>query len=292
MAKPRTIFPFNWVDVIAAPSGQLIEWAINPEFPLQSDDPVFYVEYAVAGGDWVRLNTVSIRNETSYVDTVQRRFNLNDDNSYRVIVADGESTGATEHASLPALVNGNWNWRDWALARDIVRKEYLALTRYTGTPGYLMKRRTVGISCPDCADFDLGPVASSQCTTCRGTGLINGYYDAVPFFMALSEQARSFDQTQDSGITSNAHTRIGRCVMYPRIEQFDVWVEAQTNIRYKVHAVQVVSALRGKSLIANAQLRVVSGADNVLQAIPQAEPADGSGNTPGGWTHDLSVVEW
>ena len=110
--------------------------------------------------------------------------------------------------------------------------------------------------------------------------------------MALSEQARQLDKAQDSGLQGSAYQRMGRCVMYPRIEQDDVWVEAQTNIRYSVHAVQVAGALRGKPLVANASLRVISGADNVLQDIPNTMPADGSGNTAGGWTHDLSAVQW
>ena len=164
MAKPRVVFPFLWVDVIAAPGGQLVEWRLNPEFVFDGV-PELYVEFAVAGGDWQRLNTTPILNESAYVDQVQRRFNLNDDSSYRVVARVGEGTGYDEHASLPALVNGNWNWRDWRLARDIVRKEYLALQRFTGTPGYLIKRRTVGIACPDCADFDLGAPTTSQCPT-------------------------------------------------------------------------------------------------------------------------------
>jgi hypothetical protein len=280
------------VDVIAAPEGQLIEWRVNPEYTFVGDYQEFFVEFAVAGGDWKRLNITPILNETAYVDTEIRRFNLNDDNSYRVIVRDVIGTGYEEEASIPALVNGNWNWRDWRLARDIIRKEYLALTRYTGTPGYLLKERPIGVPCPVCREYDIGAPSTAQCPNCRGTGLVNGYYDAVPFYIALGEQQRNFDKTQDNGLASGSHLRTGRCIMYPRIEQDDIWVEAQTNIRYAVQAVQLASVLRGKPLVANVSLRVVSGVDHIIQEIPETEPDDGSGNTTGGWQTDIGNAQW
>lgn len=65
--------------------------------------------------------------------------------------------------------------------REIVRRKNINLQnpRLSGRDFRVFKRRTWGTHCPDCWDMNLQRSTDSDCTTCVGTGWINGYYDPI-----------------------------------------------------------------------------------------------------------------
>jgi hypothetical protein len=67
--------------------------------------------------------------------------------------------------------------------REIVRRKRISMnnTRYSGRDFRVFKRRTWGTHCPDCWDSSLQRSTDSSCTTCYGTGWLNGYYNPVSF---------------------------------------------------------------------------------------------------------------
>lgn len=67
--------------------------------------------------------------------------------------------------------------------REIVRNKRIALnnTRFSGRDFRVFKRRTWGTHCSNCWDESLQRTTISNCTTCYGTGWINGYYNPVTF---------------------------------------------------------------------------------------------------------------
>ncbi len=80
-------------------------------------------------------------------------------------------------------------------AREIERRRELVLRLHSGQTFYLFKRRTYGTVCPICYDPTLQRTTQSDCTTCYGTGYVNGYYVPIPARGQINERpTRSMHQ--------------------------------------------------------------------------------------------------
>lgn len=80
-------------------------------------------------------------------------------------------------------------------AREIERRRALVLDLHSGQTFYAVKRRTYGTVCPICVDVTLQRTTQSECTTCYGTGYVNGYYTPIPCRGQLNERpTRSMHQ--------------------------------------------------------------------------------------------------
>lgn len=286
--KPDIELPFKYVDVYAAPTGTQVNWQLNPEFHFDPIPTDFYVEYAKSGGEWTRLNTTPIT-DLVYVDTQKRRFNYRREASYRVIADDG----STEHASLPSTLDGVWNKHDWLIGRDIIRKEYLRLQRYVGTPGWLMKRRISGVKCDQCRDFDTDMVTSSVCPNCMGTGYQNAFYNAIPFYMDFTTSQKDIDYGNGYTAEPMGHVRNVRAVAYPKVEAHDVWIAAQTGEKYLIRTVADSAAIRDKPLVYTLSMFDVSGID-VYDGIQLEQTPPDPTQEQEGWATNLDYqsIEW
>lgn len=297
--KPARTFTFKRVEVYVTPGNfKIIEWSLDRCFPLEDSTPVFYVEVAYGGGEWERLNPDDpVVDQCLYVDEAKYRCGKSSDVFYRVIASDGES----EYASKPEATLGVWNTHDWLIARDIIRKEYLQLRKYTGDLGYLLKRRTHGVPCqnPSCLDNDLEIPTTTACPQCFGTGFQNGFYNAIPYWIQRENLATNKDVTDSLG-TLDPRSIKGRAVAYPRVDEYDMWVDADTNKRYIVRGVQRAAEIRGVPLVYMLVLNEVPASDNVFrvpleQDVPVPEDSSSSAGDPptqGGWRQGIGYVEW
>ena len=126
--KPAKVFTFERVTAYITPNNEkIVEWRLNKCFEFEgTDDPVFYIEWARGGGEWSRINPEDpIANMCLYLDEDKYRCGMKNDVFYRVIADDG----VREYASKPAHTLGELPHRDWLLARDIIRKEYLRMVK-------------------------------------------------------------------------------------------------------------------------------------------------------------------
>ena len=285
--KPATIFAFDSVEVSITPNNtKLIEWRLNPHFEVaQAAHAHFFVEVSRAAGEWTRLNETPVEDICIYVDTARYRCNLDNDIFYRVILDDGTD----EYTSEPAATLGVWNLHDLLIARDLVRKEYLALKKYNGIEGYLLKRREHGVKCPDCRDWDIDLPTNSHCETCFGTGLTNGFYNAIPFYVNLGGVTSTKDVNEPFG-TMDLKPRTGRCVAYPRLGTYDLWADNK-NKRYLVRKVVTEIEIKGRPLVYTAIFHELS-ASRVEYSVPLEQSPPGS-STQGGWRSGISYMqEW
>ena len=291
--KPARIFAFERVFVTAAPAGfTTIEWRLNKCFPIPPGIPEFYVEYApAAGGEWERLNpdTPEI-NTCAYVDTLKGRCGY-DSGYYRVVMA----VGGEEYHSKPEAVYGVWNKYDWRIAREVVRKEYLRLKRYVGTFGYLLRRREHGTKCTQCVDFDTGESVSAQCDNCYGTGFAGGYYDGIPFYVDMSGTVSSKDVQIPFGTMDN-RKRVVRAVAYPMVGTYDMWVDADKNIRYIVRQVETAVERKGRPLVYVCEFRQLPGNATEYEVPIEQDLTEEIGISPdspesAGWRRDIDFIE-
>ena len=297
--KPARTFTFKQVEVFITPASEtIIQWWLDRCFPMNSAQPVFYIEVARAGGEWSRLNPDEpVTNYCVYVDRVKYRCGKDNDIFYRVIASDG----VNEFASTPEATLGVWNRHDLLIARDVVRKEYLLLKQYNGTLGYLLKRRNYGVPCsnPNCLDPDLLIPVSDSCPECFGTGFQNGYFNALAYYIDLGAFASSKDVAIPIG-TIDSRTRLGRCVAYPRVDEYDIWVDGDKNKRYVIREVERLVEIKGKPLVYKLKLNELS-VSAAEYRIPLDQPVpvpvgESSGSpelpTQGGWQQGISYVEW
>ena len=284
--KPATIFAFDSVEVSITPNNtKLIEWRLNSKFEVTGSVLQFYVEVSRAAGEWTRLNEVPITDICIYVDTAHYRCNLDNDIFYRIILSDGTN----EYASVPAATLGVWNLHDLLIARDIVRKEYLVLKKYNGIEGYLLKRREHGTKCPSCRDWDVDLPANSHCEDCFGTGFTNGYYNAIPYYVSIEGVTSSKDVNEPFG-TMDLKPRTGRCVAYPRLGTYDIWIDNK-NKRYLVRGVTTLVEIKGKPLVYSAVFHELP-VGRVEYSVP-LEQTPPSSSTQGGWTSGIAYMkEW
>jgi len=248
MAHPPKVFAFDnsdlWVTVTPL-NHKLVEWKLNRNFEFAGSSLVFYVEFARATDGWERLNPDDpVINECFYVDTAPYRCALYNDVYYRVVAYDG----IREYNSRPISTMGVLNKEDWLIVRDVIRKEYLRLKKYIGTPGYLMKRRNHGIKCPVCLEYDTGEVVNGSCPICYGTGVIGGYYNAVLYYLDQTGAVSRKDVQSPLGTVDNKSKTV-RSVAYPRLDTYDLWVDGNKNKRYLFRQVSEEVALKGMPLI-------------------------------------------
>jgi hypothetical protein len=291
--KPARIFAFDRVYVTAAPNGtKVIEWRLNTCFPIPYGTPEFYIEFARSAGEWERLNEDEpVVNSCVYVDPEKRRCGYDNNVYYRVVMVVGGET----YNSKPERTIGVWNKHDWLIARDVVRKEYLRLKRYVGTFGYLLRKREHGVPCTDCQDFDTEETISANCGGCFGTGIIGGYYDAIPYYVDLSGTASQRDVQSPFGDVDNRR-RSARAVAYPMVTTYDLWIDADKNKRYVIRQVEMSVEIKGRPLVYNFELRELP-ANAIEYQIPlEQDLSETIGIAPTdpesqGWRKDIDFIE-
>ena len=290
LTKPAKIFTFLSVEVYIVPGNQkIIEWRLNPHFRFKALPIVFFVEWARAGGEWTRLNPDNPVDSCLYLDENNYRCSVVNDVYYRVVAYDG----VDEYNSKPAHTFGVLDAESWLIARDIIRKEYLRLKKYVGTPGYILKKRNHGPRCDACADFDTEEIIDTTCEDCFGTGFLQGYYDAIPYYFDLTGVTSTKDVALPFSVVDDK-ARQARGVAYPRLDTYDLWVTADSNRRFILRRVAEVVALRGVPLVYQVEMRRVPATSPVYQVplyqplLPDQDPAIVSES---GWRDGIDYMQ-
>jgi hypothetical protein len=270
---------FKRVTVSISPDdkSKLVEWELDNRFTPTSGAYTFYVERAYSAGSWTRLNPSSpVTNQNYYSDSTEYKYGLINNNAYRVVLVDGSET----YISTPAFSNGYLTWNELKILRSILRQEYKRLTSLpVGIDGWLLRRRHWGTACTACTDFDLSnAVVNSSCTTCYGTGIVGGYYNAYAYYMEFVKGEKSELTEKPPFGTEDNIVRQGRGVAYPLITGYDIWVSAKTDDRYLIRTVQTVAEMKETPVIYAFSLHELP-ADRIEYSIPlEQSTSSGSGD--------------
>ncbi len=255
---PACPSPFDRVVVsYLIKGGTTVQWALLPQFA----DPGPYTYQLQVGttanhdaDDWEDVGAPVV-DQFFAVDGEQRVFGNVNWTYYRVLL----TTAAGDYRSEPTSLSGTLTWRDWRLAREIVRKERLDL-RLSAQNGYLLKRRVSGEPCPACLDAQTEEVSLPGCTVCFGTGYKCGYYYPMGCVWAkMSPRSRrlELDGGAGRGTVNDIVVKADRMLLCELMNEDDVWVNRVTDDRYYVHRIQHVSEWRGVPLIGSVELRPV-----------------------------------
>jgi hypothetical protein len=169
------------------------------------------------GGGWALVG--SVVDSYMFLDTDiprQRPFST----SYKLVLNNEYEYVTTSFiASLPD--------KDRKYIRALRRREIL-LHKSSGRPGFLLKKRTE-LKCSQCdapGDF--------TCKECYGSMYKGGFYRPVPYGMlTVNHQLRTTKTTSPVGTYSESK-EVTRGLVYPFIEEGDVWVEKFTDRRFVI----------------------------------------------------------
>lgn len=173
---------------------------------------------------------------------------------YRVTLTTPHAT----YVSPAAQSFGELNDKDWLTAREIIRKEKLRHSKVS-INGYLIKALRYGKLCPRCLDPMTMEPTDNSCPVCLGTGFERGFHPAVPL-QCWDLTPQIIDETQDIRLKGTSRENayvVARVVGYPALNNYDVWVNAQTNERWLLREIKVAAALRGVPIVYEVKLGLI-----------------------------------
>lgn len=271
-ATCQSVFDMVHVSYIIR-GGTRIMWLLNPDFK-DPNPGSFQVQVGMTGNPDAddRVNVGSpVVNSCYAIDPNRRVYGLSQYTHYRIVLTTPKGT----YDSFPVSKTGVLAKRDWLIAAEIIRKEKLRY-KLAGQEGYLLKYRANGDDCTRCIDFQTQEPTDPNCPQCKGTGRQCGYFYPMACVWAdLSPKAhRMHIDDQGTRGTINDVVVTARMLMFPLIDELDVWVSAKTDDRYYIQTIQHIAEVRGVPILANVELRLAPYTDIVYSIeIPQQDEA-------------------
>lgn len=240
---------FKRLSIVANPAGlKTVHWTLNTKAGLPSTLD-FYLDKARSGGPWTNV-AGPLTDACHAVDPVRWNWNKDKNSFYRVrFQLDGEWQYST-----PTQAIGKWTKEDYTVAKEICRREYLLLRR-AGQDGLLLKRKEWGEQC-SCVDYDTKEVTNDNCEICLGTGIVGGYHPGITLPILCDQPSGRTREFKDVGLAQD-ESQVARVVAYPLISPDDVWVNANTNERWRVLAVSTVAEIRRVPVVQKLKLAVI-----------------------------------
>lgn len=120
--------------------------------------------------------------------------------------------------------------------REIQRREWLLLRRFTGIDSVVFRKIRYGTSCSNCYDKVSRKIMFDYCTTCFGTSKQDGYYPGIKTFIQYDASADSMVYTYFGRFEAN---EIGAWTIdSPQLEKGDIVIRLKD---YKVFEVKQVN---------------------------------------------------
>ena len=262
MTDVLTDQPFERTTVSpGAVGGAEASWVVKPDLPWPLPWS-FRVDMAYTPASaWTEITTET-GTDYAYIDASQYKFDFMTEVWYRIVLIDGD---AAEHAGDPAQIGTYLDRRDWIIAKDVCRRAMQRMRIRTGRQGHLYKRRGWGAICEVCADEITGQATNSQCPTCYGTGITDGYHSPISMWVEMHQE--DLDRmTDDKGSLRYKLAHPTMAVNFPKIAPYDVWRDLRSGKMWAVQpSVQTISSTRGLSLIVSMQLQPIEVGDVVYQ---------------------------
>ncbi len=275
--EPDNVFNRVRVDFLvegpARISWSLSKFMIDPApwtFQLQRGD------YGIQADDWIDVGP-PLPDAFTTSDAGRKIHGTLPTTHYRVIL----TTPLGSYASTPTGAFADLDYREWLLARELVRKERLRHRGFTSVQGWLLKRRWSGPQLPPSATNDPAQMVLDPLTgdlikrqtakATLGTPFLGGYFAPTPyeidFYLTASDpdvDAQETGNTDQPGVSQS-----GRGLMFPPPTRGDVFVDSRSDARYELKPVKYTAALRGVPLIADLELRLFPFGDVIYSlALP------------------------
>jgi len=126
--------------------------------------------------------------------------------------------------------------------REQLRLENLSLEKFVGVKTLIHHRSALGCKCPECSDEILNGAPDSNCSTCFGTGMKDGYLPSIEMMADWSAEARgSGNQTMGQLGPSEAETRTIRVMPFPSLASKDLVIQSGSGTVWEVSEVSAIT---------------------------------------------------
>jgi hypothetical protein len=257
------IEPFERTSIRFAPSGgTVVEWELSRLFT-DKGPYTFTLQGSSSSGTTADFASIGLPAVNAFflVDDEARLFGKELDWFYRIKLVTYSGT----YYSPVIYADSGVDYRTWRIVREILRKETLRMQRFVSVPDtVLFKRKRIGTKCTRCADPLTDEPIDGNCQVCLGTGLIAGYYAAVPILvdMQVSNETEQQD-VQKVGTSSQAATQNCRIISDAVLSSQDVIWDKGSGRRYIVHEYTELITMRGYNIVAAVNLRMAPFSDVV-----------------------------
>jgi hypothetical protein len=250
--------PFSALDVWPSIDGAtIITWQQNRLFKEQlSSDTHLILEfsYSLAPDSWIFVTECPI---TYFLQDKKKRFQGQTiEGAYRIKLASLSHT----YTSEPIRLFQKLSYTEYRTALKTIRAENRQI--YHKSPGWLLKKRWMGVRCNSCNDLMTETSTADRCNICYGTGFVGGYFKPVQCGMEITVKG-SADQVDNSRGPINDKPVQGRITALYSPETGDVWCDSLTGSRYRVLGHQVICHQRSLPLVLMAQMRHIPASDIV-----------------------------
>jgi hypothetical protein len=244
-----------------------VSWELDRHFVEPTVTTYVYQLQASPGAvdtadDWVDVGG-PVTDAFALLDDRKRLYGKSADLCYRVLL----TTDVATYVSPVAEVLGKLDEYSYLLIQECVRKELLRHRLFGSVQGWLLKARRFGEVC-DCVDSLTNQVTDSSHERCFSTGIVSGYYKAVPCQFATIEPSESREQRDLSAVgTEKKMVTTGRFVGFPLPVQGDAFVSSGGDTRFYIHSVRELACWRQCVVIVSCELRLAPFSD-ILYKVP------------------------
>lgn len=177
--------------------------------------------------NWLSLSTITSNQAALFNDNANRSFYNQHTLYYRINVADVGYSPAYQVGHPPSRY-----------AAEMIRRHMIRLKAgHEGSLMYLFAKKNRAERCPDCWDVLRHQRSKQDCPTCKGTGFIGGFYDAMPLYVNLSPEQMGVD-VPVAGTTLSGQMS-GWLAGIPLLNIGDLLIDPETRYVWEVKQIQV-----------------------------------------------------
>ena len=259
-------------------NARVLNWTFDSSMDYPSNF-ILQVENSRSGGPWTVLAS-DVKDNCFYIDTRRRNYNkyMNESYRLRLILPDTNEEYVSEVCDAGTVIT-----YPFSTESSNALKQIETSIKMSGCTGVLLKKKSWGVRCPLCTDFEGQASVNEHCPKCLGTGIVGGYYNGISLDI-VKDKISDKEQISNLGFSSLEVIQ-GRCIAYPWICLGDIWCEDHTNYRYYITEADTVSAYKTTPLVYSLQLHRIEYTD-----VLYTEPVDDKVNIKDVW--DSSLVTY
>lgn len=211
--------------------GHIVYWAIDPLFP--DENPHEFTLQVSGTVDFSELlREIPVGNKFFAEDLPNAQQNFSALLYYRVKLSTPKGEYFSDSVSSYLTPSSR---RQYRLANEIVRKELLRMTKFSGIPSYVLKRKTYGVPSKDYSKVD--PITGAALTSEKnnyGNHFDTGYYDPVSTMFSQEDGHDTFKLDPAGTGTVNRSDMSVRMVGFPLVHYNDILIDIDQDYRYLI----------------------------------------------------------
>ena len=252
-------------------AGHTYHWEVDPTFA----DPgpwEFTVQQTDTGkqdtDEWEDLHDGPIINAFQFIDTFKVIHTKDWNIVYRVKLTTPNKTYYSVHTGPYSLLPR----KEFLIARDIMRREVLAMREWEGVPVDIWKKAVSDDPCTECVDEITGQIIDPDCPYCDGTGKKEGHHGPYDGFAKFSP--RKSTKTIDELHTTDIQLFDVRMIAYPFLIRNDILVDRTSDKRYSIEKVESAFEVRRIPIIYKLMVAELIPSDSAYRLGSGYEPGE------------------